>query len=639
LLALGIAAVFAFDVAALPRLTNAHFGDVEFTGWSGPLGSRILRGDRPYVDFVLPIPPGSFILLAAIEKLAGRPLLLQELWLNAVMHFGMGVLAYVMARAFTSRRTSVFVGLTTLLTVIELNKECAYDHTAQFVAWASIAAGCHALLSWRTERRLRYWVLAGALAGFTLLFKQSTGIGIMLGWLAAFAYLAMIEVWSGNGAVVVDFKAPLVRYLQGVGLGLAAVWGALVLLGATFRAFFQAVFVDGSILKGGPKFLLKNLTVYLFDFPAYPASLAMILALVLVGSRWVRLEGGSLHVGDERSRQRKFATWEIVGIAATLVSGASAAVYVLAKGPPGYPADWIAHFDRFKFGPPLSLVTLCVLFVAHLVKTSERPTMETDGEPIRTAHRLNAVLVAGLVCSLLHNTSAPEFRPFYDNNVIIPLALLTLFVVLERARVAPLALLFFAFVTAGVGGNKYFRAMTATAKMDPTMHWAGMRVNEHGLEIANVARRVRQLTKPTDTVLVLPEDVQMTALIGRQRPPLTGAIVFVDQYAPRLADDDILRLDAALPKVIVVHPRDERGWQRFFRIWNGKSGAEQLIHHVLKKVLPHHYRRDSTFHTMFMWEPARLDVYVRRDEDDHQPSSETATESEDDAAPEEHPSR
>jgi hypothetical protein len=130
--------------------------------------------------------------------------------------------------------------------------------------------------------------------------------------------------------------------------------------------------------------------------------------------------------------------------------------------------------------------------------------------------------------------------------------------------------------------------------------------------MAIAAARARQLASD-GTVLVLPEDVQFTALVDRPRPPLLGAIVFVDQYAPRLAEDDIRRLDDNPPKVIVVHPRRPAVWQRFFRIWSGRSGAERVIHHVLADMLPKLYRRDSTFRTTFLYEPGKLDIYVRND--------------------------
>jgi hypothetical protein len=66
-------------------------------------------------------------------------------------------------------------------------------------------------------------------------------------------------------------------------------------------------------------------------------------------------------------------------------------------------------------------------------------------------------------------------------------------------------------------------------------------------------------------------------------------------------------------------------WQRFFRIWSGKSGAEAVIQHVLSDTLPKHYKRDSSFGTTFLFEPSALDLYVRRD---------TNAEGEPDAAPE-----
>ena len=164
-----------------------------------------------------------------------------------------------------------------------------------------------------------------------------------------------------------------------------------------------------------------------------------------------------------------------------------------------------------------------------------------------------------------------------------------------------------------VGGNKYFRAMTASVPIGTNGHFAWMRLNDRGFTMAIAAARARQLAGPEGTVLVLPEDVQFVALVDRPRPPILGAIVFVDQYAPRLADDDIRRLDEHPPKVIVVHPRRPAAWQRFFRIWSGRSGAERVIRHVLGDMIPKLYRRDSTFQTTFLYEPGKLDVYIRRD--------------------------
>jgi hypothetical protein len=268
--------------------------------------------------------------------------------------------------------------------------------------------------------------------------------------------------------------------------------------------------------------------------------------------------------------------------------------------------------DRLKMLPPMTLVTLAALFVAELVPVGPRGDRGHVADGDAAGRRLNAAVIAAFASTLMHNTSAPEFRPFYDNNAIIPLAFMSLFVVLERADLRIVSVALLALFLSSSGGNKFFRAMTARVPIGTNGHWAWMRLNEHGFTMAIAAARARQLAGPKGTVLVLPEDVELQALVDRARPPLVGAIVFVDQYAPRLAADDVKRLDEHPPDVVIVHPRRPSAWQRFFRIWSGRSGAERVVRHVLFDMLPRMYRRDLTLRTTFAYEPAKLDVYVRR---------------------------
>jgi hypothetical protein len=600
LLALMCVAFVVFSAEFVPRLTNVHFGDVEFTGWSGPLGSRILRGDRPYVDFVLPIPPGSFVVLALLEKLCGGPLLLQELGLNA----------YAMARTITAPKNAVVTAAATLATVIQLNKECAYDHTAQVVAWASVAAGMHALASTDDRHKNRLWVLAGFLSGFTLAFKQSTALGAIFGWVASLGYLALTDRRAAqpSGAR----RRELARYGRGVALGLSAVWLLLLVLGSTLRAFVQAVFLDASMLKGGAKTLAWNLMVYLFDFPSYAAPLGGIAAFVFIGYR-LFVRGAGLRITDERERESPYRRWEVITVGALVVAAFVGGWLLLALDVRPYPGRVIGQIDRLKMLPPMTLVTLLGIFVAELVHLGPAAGTEAEHGAVGTGRSFNAAAMAAFASSLMHNTSAPEFRPFYDNNALIPLCFLSLFVLLDRADLRWLSAALLALFLFSIGGNKYFRAMTASVPIGTNGHFAWMRLNDRGFTMAIAAARARQLAAPEGTVLVLPEDVQFAALVGRPRPPILGAIVFVDQYAPRLAENDIRRLDEHPPKVIVVHPRRPAAWQRFFRIWSGKSGAERVVRHVLSDMIPKLYRRDSTFQTTFLYEPGKLDVYVRRD--------------------------
>jgi hypothetical protein len=450
------------------------------------------------------------------------------------------------------------------------------------------------------------------LSGFTLAFKQSTALGAVFGWVASLGYLALTDGRAGRAGESRDRSRELARYGRGVALGLAAVWLLLLLLGSTLRAFVQAVFLDASMLKGGAKTLAWNLMVYLFDFPSYAAPLGGIAAFVWIGHRlFMRRKG--LRITDERERESPYRRWEMITVGVLVVAAFVGGYLLLALGVRPYPGRFIVQIDRLKMLPPMTLVTMLAVFVAELVHLGPAIETESDGGPVGTGRSFNAAVIAAFASSLMHNTSAPEFRPFYDNNAVIPLCFLSLFVLLDRADLRWLSAVLLSLFLFSIGGNKYFRAMTASVPIGTNGHFAWMRLNDRGFTMAIAAARARQLAGPDGTVLVLPEDVQFAALIDRPRPPIIGAIVFVDQYAPRLADDDIRRLDDHPPKVIVVHPRRPATWQRFFRIWSGKSGAERVVRHVLGDMLPKLYRRDSTFRTTFLYDTGKLDIYVRRD--------------------------
>jgi hypothetical protein len=215
---------------------------------------------------------------------------------------------------------------------------------------------------------------------------------------------------------------------------------------------------------------------------------------------------------------------------------------------------------------------------------------------------------------MIYNTSFVEFAPFYYNNPDIPVALTCFFVALDRARLPYVAAALFAISAMPIFGVKLNRALTADLAVS-SGHWAGMRVNYRGREILKAAQRVQRLAEPDETVLVLPEDVQLVGLIHRPRPPVRGAILFVDQYPRRLVDADIKALDGNLPKVIVIHPRRRREWMRLYGVWDQNSAAREVLDHVLDDLLPKHYRLDSSYPTIFFWDQGQLDVWVRKDGD------------------------
>ena len=610
LLVLLAACFVLFAAVFVPRLTNAHFGDVEFTGWSGPVAEHVARGERPYVDFVLPIPPGSFAILALVQRAMGRSLLLQELWLGAVIHLALAWLAYAIASRVTTRLNAILVSVCSLVSLINMYKECAYDHTAQLCAWCSVAAGTGAVFAADRRSGQRLWFFTGVFAALTLAFKQSTGVGILLGWIAAQLYLTGVERWSGQKPTRSLIAAAY--FLGGVGLGVGLDAGLLLAMDGSVAGYVQSVLIDGPALKGGRDKIIGDMIRYVAIWPSFPPFLIFAFGLAVVGSKIAEAPGG-FHVGNELGRLKTPILPRqllLVAIAIVVTFGGAALVLLLGLR---ISDDFAAKLDFLKYLPHFSLTFAVIFMLAHLRPVHTPSESPWSSDPERAGHGLNALLIAAMACSFLHNTSAPEFRPFYDNNPIIPLGYAMLFVALDRVRIPWLKAAVFGLVLTTLFSSKLARASEAKLLAKAGTHWEGMSVSERGRTLEDAADRVKELTAPEDSVLVLPEDVTFARRIGRPRPALRGAIVFVDQYPLRLSDADIAELDRHPPKVIVMHPVDDHYWTQMYRIWNGDSGAERVTRHVLNQLLPRLYVRDRSYRTLWYGRSSRLDIWVRKD--------------------------
>jgi len=602
LAALGALVVLMGVLAAVatPRLTNHAVGDVEFTGWSGPVADRLFRGKAPYLDFVLPIPPGSLVLLAAIHRLAGEARLLHELGLIAVCHIALAVLAYLVARPLTTRENAVLVAYASAVVLLRGLKECAYDQTAAVVVWSSVALGAHALAAAPAQRR-RLWAACGALAALTMLFKQSTAIGALAGWPLCLAYLAVVGVESRR-----QTGRDAVAWGAGVALGLVLVAAALFGLGSTPAAFYQAAIADGPALKGGSRSVSASIGYYLLGAPIYPASL---LLTAVAGALIVRAASrpGGLALGA--SEPREDLSWRraavIVSMGTLAFGAATLLVVARVKALPEQLAYWT---DQLRLVPGFGLLLFCFAGVAQLMR---RPASD-DREPWRRSHLLSAAAVAALGVTFAHNLSSPAFRPFYDPNPIIPVALVFLFATFDRAALGRTKLAVFALILASLFSPRFERVLGAQIAIGRHGNWGGLYVSEGALPLVNAALRARELAGERDSVLVLPEDLQISALIGRPRPDIRGAVVFVDQYAPRLADEDLARLERDLPKVVVIRPAERDLWFIIFAHWNSNSGARRIVDRFLDDWLPRHYTKDSSFVSRYGEKNGTLEIWVRK---------------------------
>ncbi|HVU02198.1 MAG TPA: hypothetical protein VHE30_10610 [Polyangiaceae bacterium] len=604
-LALVLGVYAAFLPFYLPRLTNYTMGDREFSGWVSPIAERITRGDRPYVDFVLPIPPGSFALLSLIQRFAGRAALSQELWVAGVSRLLMGALGYAISRCFAPRKVALLVALTTLVLVTQTPKVCVYDHTSLVVGWLSVLAFCRAALRPDGKERRVAFGVAGALAAATLAFKQSTAYGLLAGEVTAFLYLVGAEWLKGRPERARLRLSDGGAVALGTLCGLALVVALVVALRGAPRDAFQAVIADAPALKGGTRALLRNLVTFFVANDAIRNTLAPTLAVALIGFG-VRRAHGTLHVGARAEEPFPASAALLVGGAALVTYGG--AIALLATEHRELGRKLVAGIDALRNVPAYGFVFGAAFFASHLAESNA-----TSDEARDRGHVLNAVLLSTLVASLVYDTSFVSFYPFYYNEPTIPIALTCLYLATERSGLrwaTPLVLVPCVLPTYGVELN---RALSTDTRVLGGF-WSGLHVNYRGVEVLHAAARAQELAGPNGSVLVVPEDLEIAGLIQRPRPPIRGAVLFVDQYPKRLAKEDIRTLDAHPPNVIVVHPRRASDWRGVFSTWQKDSGAEQVIDHVLEKLLPARYSLEDSFSSIYFWDHGEIDVYTLRED-------------------------
>ncbi|MBI5535559.1 MAG: hypothetical protein HY898_22705 [Deltaproteobacteria bacterium] len=597
---------FALAYCYVPRLTNCLWSDMEFTGWVSPIAHRMAQGEHIYRDFTLPIPPGSFLVMATVQKATGRFALVDELWLCAVCNLLMIGIAYGIARSFTEVRNATLAAILTAPVIILTPKEIAYDQTAQVIAWSAVALLAAGLT--RPAGRARSWYLraAGFAAALTLAFKSSTGTGAIVGIGLAAAAIGGVAFIRQKRAAVRALLPDFGSLAAGLAAGIAATVLIVVLIaGGSLGEFYQVVFVDGPQLKGGQARLVLNLLSYsLFQSPVHLSLLVVIFtAWILVrmqGNKEALLVDAALAAKDVHEPVRfdwRFA----VGVSAIVLALAGTGIGLLL-GHAAMVPNGLRAIAGFSIVPPmLGLMFLAIFLLSNL----HGAAVATD----RRAAFAATTLCAGAI-SLLHNLSHPQHRPFYDNNPIIPMAFLSLLLLMDRARFPRLKYVVFVVTLFGLYGEKFQRYLDARHPVDDPSFWAGLQVSDNGLRILKMAQRARELAGPAGTVLMLPEDPATEALIGRPRPKLHGAIVFVDQFPERMLKHDLLALQMTPPDVLVLHPNDN-AWNRVYRIWNLKAPAGKLQVDFLEGRRETMYRIDSTYPTWIFNQPSTMELLYK----------------------------
>jgi hypothetical protein len=606
LLVLLTALYLALAAVEVPRLTNTVVSDVDVTGWTTPLAARLAHGQRLYDDLVVPLPPGAPWLLACVQSVQGRALVLQELWVVALCHLGLGLLAYFIARRLTSQLTALLAATATLAVLASVPYEVAFSSLAQLCAWASLALGVHALLAPNQRGARRAWIATGFFGAFACAFHQLVGLGAVLGWLVAFAYR-----WAARRAgkdSSPDLKNELFALAAGAVAALAAVVLIALGLGSSLGGFARSVIGDAILLAGSWRAVGENLaTIFVLQHRAYPSSLVLTGLTIAVGTAVARR--GGLCVADEPCGGWSPTRTQLCAIAALLVLGFGGAALLLEGRADPLPITPSLVALGLGALPSFGLLFAAAFFLANWVLSHEQSV-----EARRVGHAFNALVLVALTTSVV---SSVAFHVDTENRFVerpsTLLGFLCLFIALRRARLRWLAVAVLGASLCTMYGSKYNRALLAKTPVGGGGAWSGLYVSYRGQELLRAAQRVQALAGPEQTVLVVPEDAQLAMLFGRPRPPLRGALAFVHTYPRRVTDEDIDRLDRAPPKVIVIHPRREEEWRKLFKKWSQASGAADFAGHVIASVIPGRYRLDSSFRTVGFEDMGQLDIWVRID--------------------------
>jgi 4-amino-4-deoxy-L-arabinose transferase-like glycosyltransferase len=171
---------------------------------------RVLQGQVPYRDFFTFYTPGSFYWNALLMKLFGDSVLPPRM---ALLAYGVmfSLITFVLARRMASRRASILAAVALLLCGLPQN--FIVLHNWDSTAAALLALYCTVLL----VERPRAWlaVVTGLFTGFSILFNQARGMGVLLGLVLGLALLRFCMerrdiqtkhfAWLGTGTL-----APLI---------------------------------------------------------------------------------------------------------------------------------------------------------------------------------------------------------------------------------------------------------------------------------------------------------------------------------------------------------------------------------------------------------------------------------------------
>lgn len=621
-----LAAVFALlGTVLVGSHWTSTWVDREFTGWVAPLSHLVGEGPRMYEDGRhSPLPPLPTLLLWAV---APRPATWYAESLSVFLFQSATlVVMYGVLRGIVSRPGALWAVLAGAPVFFALPKTILYDPLAQCLVallLAAVAGWFHAFRAGAPARSAWAWIVVlGGLSATLLLTKQSTGLGASAGVALVLAFFPRSAAWRRRWAGLALYGAASAAFF---GLECAAISPWVSISGMIFD-----VFLTGSEPKGGPAQMIDNLL-------GYAGQIVRLGAVVGLGALAVR--GLLRQARWQKALLREQRPLDPATIRALQRAGVLLPIGCLAVAC----LVWM-EMDPLDRQAELQLAPLtcglCVL-LGSLIAAARRHTQRTVPEcgPVErflrawfrpprfpaslVAEKTVALVLVALASAAFHNLSVSRFRWTYDNNPLVILALGAVAAVLEdpvsawmegrrrgtRARKGCLAAVMVVCWMAMLPQWQAARECQVPWPEVAHLRGARLRPKAHSLR-ALVGLVHRWAPRQDDRVLVLPGDPNLESWLERPRPELTSSILFTDQYWDRYVEEDLRRLQAEPPQVIVVGPR--LCWRPFARVWHANWGAERLIDGVEETLIPEGYRLVGSAAIELKGLTDYMDVYARR---------------------------
>ena len=605
LVLLAFAAVSGFFL--IPRNIVGIWMDPEFTGWVGPIASRLGGEHRLYADGLhSPMPPLAFVFMHLLYGTQAT-WIQERLWTH-VFQFATVAFCYWALRLIAPRWIALASSLLALPVLLGLVKTILYDPFAQCLVAVHLLLIVKLYLFFRRSQLLTPVKLLLAVAPLSVcsallvLTKQSTAAGCIFGAVAALILSTAPLGWD-------KARIGIAGYLLQTGLALVIF---LFAISSTVSApgFFHDVLISGSQPKGGAATLVANLIKYARDFIITAFQILVPFALLgfAVHPRVWLSKMAAVLAGPEPSANPPHTLAVVLSSVAGFLSFFP---YLIRGSSAGVPAAIVVT------GQWLLEMGL-VLAVVWLALSSLRSARERDW-----CSPFALVLLIALTSAVGHSLSANHFRWTYDNNplIVVVIAWLLYAASLTMKQLIPERRKKYAEVLTVVAASvflccqmedtiKLSSAATESVPQIPYLKNALLRpTTSYIAELVKLVQR-NAADANKDTVLLLPNDPNVEACFDRPRPNVTSAVLFVDQYWDSLVAEDTRRLKVDPPKVVIIGPGPY--WIWFAEQWHKSWGIERLIERVKAEVLLPGVYDMTPIRIPFRGGEQTMEFYVRR---------------------------